>query len=169
MFLWFDVEIRAEPENIPSLSLFFSCTINFSLAPISKLIKFKTSQMFQISFRISDLFADLIQIVVLSIGLTLTWGRSWHNLDLNNLANGPEFWLYQIMFVRSTSKTFKIGFKDKLKSKLDYHQNVHLTFSWRKSLSYRNQSIDLLFKSMDWFLYDNGLRHERVKRSPAIK
>ena len=25
-------------------------------------------------------------------------------------------------------------------------------------LSYRNQSIDL-----DWFLYDNGLRHERVK------
>ena len=29
-------------------------------------------------------------------------------------------------------------------------------------LSYRNQSIDLLCKSMDWFLYDNGLRHERV-------
>ena len=25
-------------------------------------------------------------------------------------------------------------------------------------LSYRNQS-----RSMDWFLYDNGLRHERVK------
>ena len=30
-------------------------------------------------------------------------------------------------------------------------------------LSYRNQSIDLLRKSMDWFLYDNGLRHESVK------
>ena len=30
-------------------------------------------------------------------------------------------------------------------------------------LSYRNQSTDLLSKSMDWFLYDNGLRHERVK------
>ena len=29
-------------------------------------------------------------------------------------------------------------------------------------LSYRNQSIDLLCKSMDWFLYDNDLRHERV-------
>ena len=25
------------------------------------------------------------------------------------------------------------------------------------------QSIDLLCKSMDWFLHDNGLRHERVK------
>ena len=27
----------------------------------------------------------------------------------------------------------------------------------------RNQSIDLPSKSMDWFLYDNGLRHKRVK------
>ena len=38
-----------------------------------------------------------------------------------------------------------------------------LTLSWRRPLSYRNQSIDLLDKSMDWFLYDNGVRHERVK------
>ena len=27
---------------------------------------------------------------------------------------------------------------------------------------YRNQSTDLQSKSMAWFLYDNGLRHERV-------
>ena len=39
----------------------------------------------------------------------------------------------------------------------------YLTLSWRRPLSYRNQSIDLLSKSMDWFLYDNGLLHERVK------
>ena len=32
----------------------------------------------------------------------------------------------------------------------------------RRPLSYRNQSIDLLLKPTDWFLYDNGLRHERV-------
>ena len=38
-----------------------------------------------------------------------------------------------------------------------------LTLSWRGSLSYRNQFIDLLRKSMDWLLYDNDLRHERVK------
>ena len=38
-----------------------------------------------------------------------------------------------------------------------------LTLSWRRPLSYRNQSTDLLRKSMDWFLYDSGLRHERVK------
>ena len=44
--------------------------------------------------------------------------------------------------------------------------NIHhacLALSWRRSLSYRNQSIDLLCKSIDWFLYDRGLRHERVE------
>ena len=36
-------------------------------------------------------------------------------------------------------------------------------------LSYRNQSIiDLLCKSMDWFLYDNGLRHERVEEKDQV-
>ena len=33
----------------------------------------------------------------------------------------------------------------------------------RRPLPYRNQSIDLQSKSMDWFLYDNDLRHEMVK------
>ena len=40
---------------------------------------------------------------------------------------------------------------------------IVLTLSWRRPLSYRNQYINLLRKSMNWFLYDNGLRHERVK------
>ena len=38
-----------------------------------------------------------------------------------------------------------------------------LTRSWRSPLSYKNQTIDLGSKSIGWFLYDNGLRHERVK------
>ena len=38
-----------------------------------------------------------------------------------------------------------------------------LTLSWRRSLSYRNQPIDLQSKSMDWFLYDEDLSHEKVK------
>ena len=33
----------------------------------------------------------------------------------------------------------------------------------RRSLSNRNQPIDLQSKSMDWCLYDSDLRHERVK------
>ena len=41
--------------------------------------------------------------------------------------------------------------------------SMSLTISWRRPLSYRNQSIYLQSKSMDWFLYDNGLGHERVK------
>ena len=49
------------------------------------------------------------------------------------------------------------------KSNLRENSITHLTLSWRRPLSYRNQSIDLLCKSMDWFLYDNGLRHERVR------
>ena len=43
-----------------------------------------------------------------------------------------------------------------------------LTLSWRRPLSYRNQSIDLLCKSMDWFLYDNDRRLERVKVDDMI-
>ena len=30
---------------------------------------------------------------------------------------------------------------------------MHLSLSWRRSLSCRNQSIDLQSKSIDWFLY----------------
>ena len=38
-----------------------------------------------------------------------------------------------------------------------------LTLLWWWYLSYRNKSIDLQGKSMEWFLYDKDLRHERVK------
>ena len=33
-----------------------------------------------------------------------------------------------------------------------------LTSSWLRSLSHKNQSIDLLYKSMDWVLHDKGVR-----------
>ena len=37
-----------------------------------------------------------------------------------------------------------------------------LNLSWRRFLLYRNQSIDLQKKLMDWLLYDKNLRRERV-------
>ena len=40
-----------------------------------------------------------------------------------------------------------------------------LTLSLQRPLSYRNQSIDWLCKSMNWFLYDKGLRYERVTKA----
>ena len=50
-----------------------------------------------------------------------------------------------------------------VRKKNTYKTKISLTFSWWRPLSYRNQSTDLGSKSMDWFLYDAGLRHERVK------
>ena len=44
-----------------------------------------------------------------------------------------------------------------------------LTLSRRRPISYGNQSIDLLCKSMDWFPYDIGLRHERVNYFTGLK
>ena len=38
-----------------------------------------------------------------------------------------------------------------------------------RSLSYTNQPIDLQSKSMDWFLYDKDLRHERVNEYQIFK
>ena len=53
---------------------------------------------------------------------------------------------------------------------LGYFSNILLrnrtigkNFLIKLALSYSNQFIDLQSKSMDWFLYDNSPRHERVK------
>ena len=43
--------------------------------------------------------------------------------------------------------------------------DISLTLSWRRSLSYRNQSIDLLSKLVDWSLYDRDFRHKKAKAS----
>ena len=49
-------------------------------------------------------------------------------------------------------------------------QEDHLTlFSWRRSLSYKNQSTNLFCKSMDWFLYYREFRHERVKIDEKVQ
>ena len=37
-------------------------------------------------------------------------------------------------------------------------ENFKLTLLWRRPISYKNQSID-------WFLYDIGIRHERVNKT----
>ena len=48
-------------------------------------------------------------------------------------------------------------------------KNLYFTPSRRRSISYGNQSIDLLCKSIDWFLYDIGLRRERLKQQLLYK
>ena len=49
-------------------------------------------------------------------------------------------------------------------SALSIYMTVPSTLSWRRSLSYRNQS-----KWMDCFLYDRDLRQERVKCFPILE
>ena len=50
----------------------------------------------------------------------------------------------------------KLSFEVYAKSVREKATKCFLTLSWRGPLSYRNQSIDLQSKSMDWFLYVNG-------------
>ena len=59
---------------------------------------------------------------------------------------------------------------------LSYSRNISLwihasskalTLSCWRFLSYRSQSTDLFCKSMDWFLYNRDLRHERFKTSSS--
>ena len=81
------------------------------------------------------------------------------------------FHIFKKPFRKNTSgrllltSTHIIFLTDLRKLKINYwhsHSVVDLTLSWWRSLSCRNQSIDLLRRSMDWFLYDNGFRHEKV-------
>ena len=55
---------------------------------------------------------------------------------------------HKILFLQNNSVRLLLIFSSILEA-------TYLTLSWRRPLSYRNQS-------MDWFLYHNGLRHEKV-------
>ena len=69
-----------------------------------------------------------------------------------------NLWIFICHVTYQTSRSY--GQIKKIALQISYR--MYLTLSWGRPLSYRNQFIDLLHKSMDWFLYDSGLRHERV-------
>ena len=71
---------------------------------------------------------------------------------------------YEFLFLFDCSSKFSILLAKVLLKSWRLVFSKLLTLSGQRSLSYRNQSIDLLCKSMDWFLYDKDLRHERVKQ-----
>ena len=77
-----------------------------------------------------------------------------------------EYFNLNNVFVEKNMHTFiharNINNLSKISNALTKSYLLKLTLLWRRPLSYRNQSIHLQSKSMDWFLYDNGLRHERV-------
>ena len=45
-----------------------------------------------------------------------------------------------------------------------WHFQRLLTLSWGGFLSYRNHPIDLIYQSMDWFLFDRDFRHDGVEK-----
>ena len=67
--------------------------------------------------------------------------------------------------IRSYLTQYILNFSKLLFKLINYHcyivkSKLILPLSWRRSLSYRNQSIDLQSK---WFLYDRILHHETIK------
>ena len=63
---------------------------------------------------------------------------------------------------RAQDATEKLNQKLK-KMRMQMEETVSINIPWCRSLSYKNQSTEWLHKSMDWFLYDRDLCHERVK------
>ena len=74
---------------------------------------------------------------------------------------GSLLLIVYVCFMSSSTLFFKISTISASSNSRD-PTNHKLTLSWWRSLTYRNQSIDLQSKSMDWFLYDRSFRHDRV-------
>ena len=96
---------------------------------------------------------SLVNFVVVVFDSELSFWKI--NSFFDNMLSSPSFFFFSAMTVK------KVKISNKNREKPSRH--LSLTLSWRRPLSYRNQSIDLWSKLMDWFPYDNGLRHERVK------
>ena len=61
-----------------------------------------------------------------------------------------RFWIF-FCSIKTCSEELK-HFRSIVRER-EYRFHAEWTLSWRRSLSYRNQSIDLLCKSVDWFLW----------------
>ena len=83
----------------------------------------------------------------------------FHSLPIENTRKLVAFWFFQGYRKRPVASYGLVRL----------HQINTLTLLWWRSLSYRNQFINLLCKSMDWFLYDRDLRHKRVKNIDLLR
>ena len=96
----------------------------------------------------SDKYAKVTNPVVIfcTFSFTLFWRASLY----------MTLWIWKSNIWRKTIlRYFHLNWRIK--------KLLQLTPSWWRSLLYRNQSIDLHGKSMDWLLYNSDFRHERVK------
>ena len=112
-----------------------------------------------------------IKLNVIIYGVPSIWYNDSRNISLfvthvNSVSSYlPTFLSLRVMFSVNRMQYNISDLFPNLKHGLPKLTTQSLASSWRRSLSYRNESIDLLCKSMDWFLYDRALRHERIKKS----
>ena len=105
----------------------------------------------------SYISSDLISVVYKK----LIWLTHDHNTYCNNYKIQLNF---KVRMFKSAIKAKKPNCLTQFRAlQMDCDSALCLTLSWQRSLSYRTQSIDLLAKSVDWFLYDKSLRDERVR------
>ena len=131
----------------------------------------------QIRFKWDDKKENLIKFVQDFKG-TMEFSYSDSNTGKVKMKGSVTYiWIYSFSFILFSYYTFSFLKKRKKDpTELKYNKyllELHcsfvvkgdLTLLCRKPLSYKNQSIDLESKSIDWFLYDTNLSHERVKMS----
>ena len=104
----------------------------------------------------SYISSDLISVMYKK----LIWLTHDHNTYCNNYKTQLNF---KVCLKRLSKLKNRIAWPNLGLFQMNCDSALCLTLSWRRSFSYRNQSIDLLAKSMDWFLYDKSLRHERFR------
>ena len=78
------------------------------------------------------------------------------------------FWvnILQLKLLTTFPQTFHFGLD--VSQGLKYASDKPLTLLWRRSLSYKTQSINMQSKSINWFLYDWDLLHESAKRVTIV-
>ena len=120
------------------------------ISKISKRTPQPTRSHFLLGF-IYVLFSFTIFICfILFLAFFFRFFRSWfiilQHTDLSNLILNSNFQWKTLHYIVVSA-----------------NEGKHLTLSGQRSLTHRNQSIDLLCKPTDWFIYDRDLYHDRVK------
>ena len=123
---------------------------------------------------LKDVFRNLLLECIWKVNYTNGSKRSYAQFTLNKRNQLARLILDQLYSFFETEllqvnifghvKLFMITLERSTIIVFHVHWVSSLTSLWRRPLSYRNQSIDLRSESVDWFLYDNGLHHERVKK-----
>ena len=142
----------------PYLSLLFShivflFTPSFSYSMLDSILEIKNTNIIIFGTKYELFIPRYLSLSFIAFGQAKIF---FNNHILMNI-------LIDILFCDKKSPnniSYRKTFQKKKRTRVN--KNIFLILSWRRPLSYRNQSIDLQSKSMDWFLYDNGLRHERV-------